>query len=166
MPDQSKQRDIVLIIDDEADAIDSFRLGATDYLTKPLREAEALRTIEHGLEEVRLRRERKELLDRLQESNKQLEARLKALTTLSAIGKSVTGMLNLEQLFERVLQAAIGMTEADHATLLLREEESHRLMLRAGKNMTLVMQERLGEPVNDEIANLVMTSREPLTVAG
>ena len=32
----------------EAQAIDAFRLGATDYLTKPIREAEALRTIEHG----------------------------------------------------------------------------------------------------------------------
>jgi DNA-binding response OmpR family regulator len=50
----------------EAMAIDCFRLGATDYLTKPLREAEALQIIERGLKEVRLRRERKQLLDRLQ----------------------------------------------------------------------------------------------------
>src|SRR5207253_2799636 len=45
----------------ESSAIDCFRLGATDYLTKPLREAEALQVIEHGLEEVRLRHERRDL---------------------------------------------------------------------------------------------------------
>src|SRR5579871_6620008 len=150
----------------EAQAIDCFRLGATDYLTKPLREAEALRIIEHGLEEVRLRRERKDLLERLQETNKQLENRLKTLTTLSGIGKSVASMVNLEQLFERVLDAAVTMTQADHATLLLRDEESQRLMLRAGKNLPLVMQEKLGEAVNDAIANLVMTSGEPLSAMG
>ena len=150
----------------EVSAIDCFRLGATDYLTKPLREAEALRVIEHGLEEVHLRHERKELLDRLQSSNKQLETRLQALTTLSAIGKSVTSLMNLEQLFDQVMDAAIKLTEADHASLMLYDDESHKLILRAGKNMTLVMQERLGEPVTDDIATLVMTSGEPLTVAG
>src|SRR5258708_12087897 len=150
----------------EAEAIDCLRLGATDYLTKPVREAEALRIIEHGLEEVHLRRERKDLLERLQVTNKQLENRLQTLTTLSSIGKSVASMVNLEQLFERVLEAAVTMTQADHATLLLRDEESQRLILRAGKNMPLVMQEKLGEPVNDDIANLVMTSGEPLMAMG
>src|SRR5438128_2490005 len=74
----------------EVSAIDCFRLGATDYLTKPLRETEALSVIEHGLQEVHLRQERKDLLDRLQASNHQLETRLQALTTLSAIGRNVT----------------------------------------------------------------------------
>ncbi len=150
----------------EAMAIDCFRLGATDYLTKPLREAEVLQIIERGLAEVRLRRERKELLDRLQESNRQLEARIKELTTLNVVGKSVGAMYDLEQIFKGVLDAAVSTTGADHATLILRDEESNRLILRAGKNMTLVMQERLGEAVNDEIANLVMTSGESLTAAG
>src|SRR5436190_23058148 len=49
---------------------------------------------------------------------------------------------------------------------MLRAEESGQLIMRAGKNMTLVMQEKLGEPVNDEIAKLVMTSGQALTAAG
>src|SRR5258708_16060172 len=146
----------------EAQAIDCFRLGATDYLTKPLREAEALQIIEHGLEEVHLRRERKDLLERLQESNKQLENRLQTLTTLSSIGKSVASMVNLEQLFERVLEAAVTMTQADPASLLLPREESQGLILRSGKNMPLVTQEKLGEPDNGDIPNLGMTSSVPL----
>jgi len=42
----------------EHDALQAFRLGAKDYLTKPLREAELVSSIDHALEEVRLRRER------------------------------------------------------------------------------------------------------------
>ncbi len=150
----------------EAMAIDAFRLGATDYLTKPLREAEVLRAIEHGLSEVRLRRERKNLMEQLQQSNRKLEARVNELTTLSGIGKSVTTVFDLQQLFNQVLDAAIFMTEADHATLLLYDDVANRLILRTGKNLTLVMQERLGEPVNDDLATLVMTSGQPLTANG
>jgi len=150
----------------EAMAIDAFRLGATDYLTKPLREAEVLRAIEHGLSEVRLRRERRDLMDQLQQSNKQLERRVKELTTLSSIGKSVTTVFDLQQLFTQVLEAAIFMTEADHATLLLHDEQSNQLILRTGKNLTLVMQERLGEAISDDIATLVMASGQPLAAMG
>ena len=32
--------------------------------------------------------------------------------------------------------------------------------------MTLVMQEKLGTPIRDDLAHLVMTSQEPLVVAG
>lgn len=150
----------------ESSAIDCFRLGATDYLTKPLREAEALRVIEHGLEEVRLRHERRDLLERLQQTNQQLEARLNALTTLASVGKTVSSTFDLQQLFQTVLDAAVSVIGADHATLMLMDDESNHLMLRAGKNMTLVMQERLGEAVNDDIAGLVMTSGEVLRAAG
>jgi DNA-binding response OmpR family regulator len=150
----------------EGAAIDCFRLGATDYFTKPLREAEVLQVIERGLEEVRLRRERKELLERLQQTNKQLEARIRDLTTLNSVGKIVTSLYDLEQLFARVLEAAISIAEADHATLLLRDEDTNRLILRAGKNMTLVMQEKLGMAVKDEIADLVMISGEATMFSG
>lgn len=150
----------------EAMAIDAFRFGATDYLTKPLREAEVLRAIDHGLSEVRLRRERRDLTEQLQQSNNQLEARVKELTTLSSIGKSVTTVFDLQKLFNRILEAAIFMTESDHATLMLLDEETNRLVLRTGKNLTLVMQERLGEAVNDELAALVMKSGQPLAVSG
>ncbi len=150
----------------EGAAIDSFRLGATDYFTKPLREAEVLQVIERGLEEVRLRRERRELLERLQQTNKQLEARIRDLTTLNSVGKTVTSLYDLEQLFARVLEAAISIAEADHATLLLRDEDTNRLILRAGKNMTLVMQEKLGMAVKDEIADLVMISGEATMFSG
>jgi two-component system NtrC family sensor kinase len=147
-------------------AIDCFRLGATDFLTKPIREAEVLQAVERGFEEVRLRRERQSLTTQLQESNRQLEARIKDLTTLSTIGRSVSSLLDLTQLFNRILDAAISMAASDHATLILREEETNRLILRAGKNMTLVMQERLGEPINDELASFIMTSSEPFNGAG
>lgn len=150
----------------ENTAINAFRVGATDYITRPIREAEALAAIERGLAEVRLRRQRDNLTTRLQASNQELEARVKELTTLYDIGQSVTAMRDLPQLFDRVLEGALSMTGADHAMLLLREDEGGSLVLRAGKNLQLALLDRLGEPINDQLAELVTTSREVLTVEG
>jgi two-component system NtrC family sensor kinase len=150
----------------EKDAIEAFRFGATDYITKPIREAEMMSVAQRAMADVRLRRERDELLEQLQRSNAELEARLKELTTLARLGQTLTAMRSLEEMFDAVLSGALAVTEADHATLLLQDPDSGQLMLRAGKNMTLVMQEKLGEPIRDELAKLVMTSQQPLVVEG
>jgi two-component system NtrC family sensor kinase len=150
----------------EKDAIETFRFGATDYITKPIREAEMMSVARRALADVRLRKERDELLGQLRRSNTELEARLKELTTLANLGQTLTAMHSLEEMFDAVLSGAIAVTDADYASLILYEPESNQLLLRAGKNMTLVMQEKLGEPIRDELAKLVMTSQQPLVVEG
>jgi DNA-binding response OmpR family regulator len=158
---------LIVIADsgNERRAIETFRLGATDYVTRPIREAEVLAAVERGLAEVRLRRQRDDLVVRLQAINQELEARVNELTNLYNIGQSVTAMRDLEALFERVLDSAIAVTKADHAFLLLRDDAG-RLILRAGRNLRLALLDRLGEAIQDQLADLVMTSREPLIVAG
>ena len=146
--------------------VDAFRLGATDFVTKPLREAEVLAAVERGLADVRMRRQRDTLLSQLQQTNRQLEARLRELTTLHEIGQSVTTLRDLDSVFSHVLEGALVLTGADHALLLLRDDKSGQLVLRAGKNLPLALLDHLGEPVRDQFADLVMTSREALLVAG
>jgi DNA-binding response OmpR family regulator len=146
--------------------VDAFRLGATDYLTRPIREAEVLAAAERGLSAVRLRRQRDGLIAQLQQANHQLEARVKELTTLQVIGQSVAALTDLESVLNRVLEGAISLTGADQSVLFLRDDKSDQLVLRAGKNLPLAMLDRMGDPVQDKLADLVMTSREALVVAG
>jgi two-component system NtrC family sensor kinase len=146
--------------------LEAFRLGATDYIPKPIREAEALAAVDRGLNEVRLRRDRDALIAQLQTANRQLEARINELTTLYNIGQSVAALHDLARLFEHVLDSALSITKADQAILLLRDEKTGQMILQAGKNMPLAMLDRLGEPIRDQVADLVMTSREALTIAG
>jgi two-component system, NtrC family, sensor kinase len=146
--------------------IEAFRLGAADYVLRPVREAELLAAVERSLSQVRLRRQRDDLVNRLRAADEQNKARIGELTTLYDIGQSVTAMRDLEQLFERVLNGAVTVTRADHALLLLRDEKGEQLILRAGKNLPLAMLDRLGEPVENHLAELVMTSLEPLLLTG
>jgi len=146
--------------------VEAFRLGATDYVTRPIREAEVMVAVERGLAEVRLRRQRDSLVNQIQTANKELEARVHELTTLYEIGQSVTALRELEPLFDRILDATLSVTKADHSFLLLRDEKSNQIILRAGRNLRLALLDRMGEPLQDALAVLVMSSREPLMVSG
>lgn len=150
----------------EQKAIEAFRLGATDFLTKPLRPPEVVAALDRALEDMRLRGEKARLMDKLQTANAELENRVKELTLLSNIGRLLTGMQSIDELFETVLASMLDLTGADHATVIVRDPTTNKLVLSAGKNLTLVMQEKLGEEIRDEVAELVLTSREPLVASG
>src|SRR3990170_6078863 len=87
----------------EGDAVQAFRLGARDYLVKPLREAEVVAAVERALNDVRLRHERQQLAEELAESNRQLERRGRELTTLYGIGKAGTSTTHQRPLFAQLL---------------------------------------------------------------
>lgn len=147
-------------------AVEAFRLGATDYITKPVREAEVLAAIERGLVQVRVRRQRDALTARLEAANRQLEARVRQMVTLYEMGETVTELRDLEDLFEQVLDGALTVTGADHALLMLRDAEGEHLVLRAGKNLPLVLADQLGGPVHNQLAESVMASPDPAAIAG
>ena len=147
-------------------ATEALRLGATDYVTKPLREAEVLAAVERGLVEVRLRRQRDALRRELEQTQEVLDEQANALAIVYTMGQEVTALGELEEIYDMALEGAREITGADHAFLLLRDDRSRRTILRAGHNLPLTLLDRLGEPVNDRLAELVMTSRQELVVAG
>jgi two-component system NtrC family sensor kinase len=150
----------------EADAIQAFRLGARDYLVKPLREAEAVTAIERALNEIRLRRERKQLADQLAESNRQLERRVRELTTIYGIGKAVTSTTNQGQLFAKLMEGSLYVTEADMGWILLRDDTSEDLVLRAQSGLPSAVADKLHQAWDDGVSSLVMLSGEALRIHG
>lgn len=150
----------------EADAVEAFRLGARDYLVKPLREAEVVAAVERALHEVRLRREREQLEAELAESNRQLERRVRELTTLFGIGKVVTSTTNQVQLFNKLMEGSLYVTEADMGWVLLRDENTEQLILRAQANLPPAVAAKLHQPWEDGVSSLVMLSGEALSIHG
>jgi len=150
----------------EADAIQAFRLGARDYLVKPLREAEVVAALEHALNEVRLRRERTQLAEQLAESNRQLERRVRELTTIYGIGKVVTSTTDQGQLFNKLMEGSLYVTEADMGWMLLAQEGTEQLILRAQRNLPPSVAANLLQPWNDGVSSLVMLSGQALSIHG
>jgi two-component system NtrC family sensor kinase len=150
----------------EADAIQAFRLGAADYLVKPLREAEAVAAVERAFKEVRLQRERQNLAQRLEVSNKELERRVRELTTLYGLGKVVTSTTRQAELFSKLMEGSLFVTEAEMGWLLLQDEETDQLVLRAQRNLPSPLAGKLHQPWDDGVSSLVMLSGEPLAIHG
>ena len=150
----------------EAAAIQAFRLGARDYLVKPLREAEVVSAVERALGEVRLRSERGQLAEQLAESNRELERRVRELTTLYGIGKAVTSTTNQSQLFAKLVDSSLYVTEVDIGWVLLVDDRSKQLVLRAQRNLPPAVAAQLHHPWDDGVSSLVMLSGETLNIYG
>jgi two-component system NtrC family sensor kinase len=122
---------LMTIYGSESVAVQAFRLGVRDYIAKPLRVADTLSAIERALSEERLRQEKERISRQLEEANRQLEQQLLELTTLQAIGQSVTSILDLEKVLSRVVEAACYFSDARESSLLLLDDQGDTLVLRA-----------------------------------
>ena len=150
----------------EQDAIQAFRLGARDYLVKPLREAEAVAALERAIHEIQLRHERQELASQLADSNRQLERRVRELTTLFGIGKAVTSTTNQSQLFGKLMEGSLFVTQADMGYLLLQEEGTQHTIMRAQSHLPPSLASKLMQVWEDGVSGLVMLSGEALAIHG
>jgi two-component system NtrC family sensor kinase len=148
------------------DIIQAFRLGAADFLIWPVREAEVVSAVERTLEQVRARREREALLQQLDQANQELQRRVRELTTLFAIGKAVTSITDHHSLFQRIVEGALFVSEADSGWLLLREEHGRVFVLGAQRNLPEPLATRIDQPWDDGVSWLVAISGEPLSIHG
>jgi len=150
----------------EADALVAFRLGATDALFWPARDAEVVACIERALSQTKEARERQKVDRQLKATHDELQKRLKDLTTLLAMGKAVVSITDQRQLFDKILDGALQLTGADICWLLLREEKSNAFLLRAHKNLPEAWAKKINQPVDDGISSLVALSGESLMMNG
>jgi signal transduction histidine kinase/DNA-binding response OmpR family regulator len=150
----------------EGDVIQAFRLGAADYLRWPVREAEVVSAVERVLKQVRSKSERESLSRQLKQTNQELQRRVRELTTIFAIGKAVTSTTDQNVLFDKIVEGAVYITEADCGWLLLRDERVKAFLLGACRNMPKSVSEKLNQPWDDGISSLVALSGEALSIHG
>jgi diguanylate cyclase (GGDEF)-like protein len=115
----------------ESVAVQAFRLGVRDYFPKPFRVAEIMQAVDRSLVEARLRREKEELTAEVQSVNRQLEQRVRELSILYSISKSVSSLLDLDKLLIRIVEAARYLTSAEKVSLYLLDQRTQEVHLRA-----------------------------------
>ncbi len=149
----------------EAAVIQTLRLGAADYLLWPLREGEIISAVERLLKQSHERRERDQLARQLQQANQELQLRVRELTTIFSIGKAVTTVIEQHALFEKILDGALSVAQADMGWFVLRDD--------TGKNLSMVAQRNLpasfvslNQPLDEGISSLVSMSGEALNIYG
>jgi DNA-binding response OmpR family regulator len=151
---------------EENKVIQAFRLGATDYLLWPAREPEIVSAVERVLKQVREHRERQHLDVQLKTTNQELQQRVRELTTIFAMGKAVISITDQRVLFDKIVEGAVYVTEADYGWLLIRDDRVRSFVLAAHRNLPEAWAKKIGRPLDDGISSLVALSGETLAIHG
>ena len=150
----------------EGDVLQAFRLGASDFLSMPIREAEVVLAVERLMKQVRAKKERETLSKQLYQTNQELQRRVRELTTIFGIGKAVISVTDQRALFDKIVEGGVNVTEADLGWLLLRDDQRKTFALVAHKNLPPGVAARLNQPWDDGISSLVALSGESLAIHG
>lgn len=150
----------------EAAIMQTFRLGAADYLIWPVREPEVISAVERLLHQTHERRERDRLTQQFEQTNNELQLRVHELTTIFSIGKAVTTVIDQSALFEKIVEGAVSVTQADLGWFLLLEEKKKQYSLVAQRNLSASFLAHHSQPLDEGICSLISMSGEILSIYG
>lgn len=148
------------------DIIQAFRLGAVDYIAWPSRDAEILSAVEHVLHRVQEGRDRQRLGQQVTEINHELQRTVRELTAIINIGKAVISITDQRILFQKIVDGAGQVAEANMAWLLVRDQKTKAFILTAQRGLPDVWAKKMNMPVDDGVSSLVAVSGETLAMAG
>ncbi len=146
----------------DAQVTQAFRQGYFDCIQTPL----SLETLQALQARAGQQRRRFERIGRHsgQRHTDALEQRLNSLEALERIGRKVTSMLDLDSVLNEVVEAAVELTQAEEGSLLLVDETSGDLYMRAGKNFQEEFAKSFRLPVRNSLVGQVLREGKPLVI--
>jgi two-component system phosphate regulon sensor histidine kinase PhoR len=144
----------------EALAVSALRVGATDYLIKPFDPAQLLNVVEHCLErakvsETKLQESLKKLPDEIHPTEQDLQ-----LEALSVEVKTAIGQSELDEVLRTAVDTAVRLTGAEEGSILLLQEETGELYMRASKNFDDDFARAFRVQVKDSLAGQAISTGE------
>lgn len=155
---------VILFVDHDSPEMlkRAMRLGITDYLTLPLRTDELTEAIERCLKRGQQRQQW--LKSESKKVTESLRRRVGELETLTELGRSVTASLNLDEVFSAIVNAAVDLTGAEEGSLLLLDEATGELYMRAAHNFQEDFVRTFRLPVKDSTISSVIRTGQPILV--
>lgn len=139
-------------------AVDAFRLGVQDYLSKPVDHERLKLVIARILSQKNMQAEKAKL-------TLQLEEQVAWLTTLSRVGQSLTSTLNLDEVLRRIVEAGVYLTKAEEGFLALTNGAGDQLYLRVSKNIEEQRTRTMQQLITDPMLGKVVKTRKPLRIS-
>ena len=134
--------------------------GFVEYLSLPLKPGDVLAAMQRGFEYRR--RLTSWAQARMRRDTDVLRRRVDVLETLGKVGRSVTASLDLDEVLKLVVDAAVELTGAEEGSLLMLDEDSGELTMRAARNFQDEFVRTFRLPVNDTLAGEVMRTGKPV----
>ncbi len=136
----------------------ALRFGINDYLSTPLTRDDIQNSIQANLEFSQSLRDY--VILESGKANKKLQARVHDLETLTNLARLITSSLDLDYVLKTIVEAAVELTSAEEGSLMLVDEETGELYIRASKNLNENIVSTLRLPVSDSLIGSVIQSGE------
>ena len=163
MLDRFPSLPIVMFADFESPDVikKALRIGISDVLFPPLRTDEIVETLQRCQKRAEglgdwVRKE-------VKNTTSSLEKRVKELETLVRLGHAITGSLELDSVLTNVVSTAVELTGAEEGQLLLVDEPSGELYVRAERNLGEQQARTFRLKVADSMAGQVVRTGEPVS---
>jgi K+-sensing histidine kinase KdpD len=150
----------------ESDALQAFRLGAVNFLTYPIREAEVVNVVEDTLNQLRKRKELDNFSDQLLQSNEEAQQSAHDYLEILSIGKNLFSSENKESIYQKLITVAAAKAEADESWLLVFDQGKGTYIVQACSNADSELQSMLNLPYENSLSSLVATSGQIISIDG
>jgi PAS domain S-box-containing protein len=144
----------------------AYQLGARQYIVQPAAAERVQRAVEESLTEGRLRTERDQFSHSASAASLKAERRLREMSVLAGISKSVNALLDEDRLMGRVIDAAVYLTAAQEGCLFLLDEGGGELYVRAGRGGGEELSRQPRSETEETLAWQVVHSGKPVIVSG
>jgi len=138
--------------------LEAMQCNVTQCLWAPMTKDDVLQAVESAFDYGRRLTEWAKLLTKRDTDS--LRRRLDVLELLGEVGRSVTASLDIDHVLSSVVDAAVNLTEAEEGSLLLIDELSGELYMRAAKNFQDEFVRTFRLPIDDTLAGQVIQSGE------
>jgi len=137
-----------------------MKAGIFDYLSLPLKPSDVLDSVRRGIE--RRRQIDRWVRTQTRRDTASLRRHVDELKELEQIGRSVTASLDLDNVLTAIVEAAVKVTGAEEGSLLLLDEDTGELYMRAARNFQDEFVQMFRLPVSDTLAGQVIRTGEPV----
>jgi two-component system, OmpR family, phosphate regulon sensor histidine kinase PhoR len=139
----------------------SMRSGLSDVIYPPLRIDDIVAAIKHSQKRAEqmgdwVRRE-------IRRTTASLEKRVSEIDTMVNLGRSITASLDLDSVLTGVVTSAVELTGAEEGHLLLLDDATNELYMRAGRNFEESFARTFRLPVKDSLAGQVIHTGQPVS---
>jgi len=154
---------ILFVLKDDPELLKrALQIGVSDYLCLPLKSDDILRSIQNSLQKAKTRRDW--VLKEAKRATANLRRKVDAMETLSRLARAITSSLDLDSVLLSVVDAAVEMTGTEEGSLLLLEEETGELYMRAARNFQQDFVRSFRLPIKDSLAGTVLRTGKPVVL--
>jgi two-component system NtrC family sensor kinase len=139
----------------------AIRKGVSDILVPPVLPDNLISAVDVGL----VRRERIIIwADTQGHTESGFQRNVQQIKELENIGRSVTASLNLDHVLTLIVEAAVQLTDAEEGSLLILDEDSGELLMRAARNFQDEFVRTFRLPVKNTLAGDVIRTGAPVMI--